>query len=280
VLTERRKTGILATCCLCALITGMDLTIANLAIPSIRSDLAATAAHAQWVIAIYALVIASLQLLGGAAGDRFGRRRVLQTGIAIFMLGSLLCSDVSTVSVPLLVGRAGAAQGTFYNYFDSLPEAIDAVGALLLTEHTRVLRAATSEAADTAEIVARSARQTLMLFVHRPEVGRLIFDSGLPVDRFVGGLRAHLHHDLRLGIARGDFSVADFDIASTVYTGTMLGACLDLHRGHLPADAVGEVAGHLLRSLGVNARKAQRLITAPQEFIGWAPFPLSAIEEG
>ncbi len=110
MLGERRKAGILATCCLCSLITGMDLTIANLAIPSIRSDLAATAAHTQWVIAIYALVIASLQLLGGAAGDRFGRRRVLQTGLTIFMFGSLLCSLAPVIDM-LIAARAVQAFG-------------------------------------------------------------------------------------------------------------------------------------------------------------------------
>ncbi len=191
----------------------------------------------------------------------------------------LLDPDVAAVSVPLVVGRAGTAQGTFYNYFESLPEAIDAVGGLILAEHTRVLAVVTSGAADTAEIVARSARQMLMLFVHRPEVGRLIFDSGLPVDRFATGLRGHLHHDLQLGIAQGDFSVSNFDVASTVYTGTMLGTCLDLHRGQLSADAIPDILGHLLRALGVSARKAQRLVAAPQEFVQWAPFPLSAIEE-
>jgi hypothetical protein len=191
----------------------------------------------------------------------------------------LLDPGATAVSVPQVVGRAEAAQGTFYNYFESLSEAIDAVGALLLAEHTRVLRVVSSGAADTAEIVARSARQTLMLFVERPDVGRLIFDSGLPVDRFVGGLRGHLHDDLRLGIDRGDFSVTDFDIASSVYTGTMLGACLDLHRGRLAADAIADVVGYLLRALGVNTRKAQRLVSAPQEFVQWASLPLSAIEE-
>ncbi|MCE9517051.1 MAG: TetR/AcrR family transcriptional regulator [Mycobacterium sp.] len=191
----------------------------------------------------------------------------------------LLDPEVPAVSVPLVVGRAGTAQGTFYNYFESLPDAIDAVGALLLTEHTRVLQVVTSGAADTADVVARSARQTLMLFAERPDAGRLIFDSGLPVDRFVAGLRAHLHHDLQRGMNRGDFSVADFGIASTVYTGTMLGACLDLYRGRLPADAVPEVAGHLLRTLGVRPRTARRLISAPQEFVQWAPLPLSVIEE-
>jgi len=207
------------------------------------------------------------------------KRARTRHGLLVALQELLLDPDVPAISVPLVVGRAGTAQGTFYNYFDSLPEAIDAVGALLLAEHTRVLQVVTSGAADTAEVVARSARQTLMLFVHRPEVGRLIFDSGLPVDRFVAGLRAHLHHDLHRGMKRGDFSVADFDIASTVYTGTMLGACLDLYRGRLPADAVPEVAGHLLRTLGVSPHTVQRLISAPQEFVQWAPLPLSAIEE-
>lgn len=111
-LSHRRKAAILATCCLTVLITSTDLTIANLAIPSIRTDLVATAAHAQWVIAIYALGVASLQLLGGAAGDRFGRRRVLQTGTAVFLLGSLLCSLAPTIDVLIaarLVQGVGAS---------------------------------------------------------------------------------------------------------------------------------------------------------------------------
>ena len=191
----------------------------------------------------------------------------------------LLDPDIASVSVPLVVGRAGAAQGTFYNYFESMPEAIDAVGALLLAEHTRVLEVVTSGAVDTAEIVARSARQMLMLLAHRADAGRLIFDSGLPVDRFATSLRGHFHHDLRHGIDLGDFAVSDFDVASTVYTGTMLGTCLDLHRGQLSADAIPDIVGYLLRALGVSARKAQRLAVAPQEFVQWAPFPLSAIEE-
>lgn len=191
----------------------------------------------------------------------------------------LLDPDVTTVSVPLVVGRAGAAQGTFYNYFDSLPEAIDGVGALILTEHTRILEAVTAGAADTAEIVARSARQTLMLLAHRPDIGRLLFDSGLPADRFLGGVRAHLHADLQRGIDTGDFVVADFEVVCTIYAGVTLGACLDIYRGRLSVDAVPEVVGYLLRVLGVSARKAQRLVTAPQEFVQCAPFPLSAIEE-
>jgi AcrR family transcriptional regulator len=207
------------------------------------------------------------------------RRTRTRAALLVALQELLLDPNAAAVSVPQVVGRCGVAQGTFYNYFDSLPEALDAVGVLLLTEHTRVLQTVTSGAADTAEIVARSARQTLTLVARRPDVGRLMFDSGLPIDRFAGGLRGHFHDDLRLGIDRGDFAVVNFDVASTVYTGTMIGACLDLHRGQLPASAIPDVVGYLLRALGVNTRKAHRHSTAPQEFIQWAQFPLSAIEE-
>lgn len=213
------------------------------------------------------------------ASKRTRTRDSLLVALQELLLNSDACAIRPAISVPQVVARCGVAQGTFYNYFDSLPEAIDAVGVLLLSEHTRVLTVVTAGSADTAEIVARSARQTLMLFLRRPEVGRLIFDSGLPVDRFAAGLRGHLHDDLRLGISCGEFSVPDFDIASTVYTGTMLGACLDLYRGQLAAGAIPEIVSQLLRGLGVSARKAQRLAGAPQEFVQWAPFPLSVIEE-
>ena len=189
----------------------------------------------------------------------------------------LLDPKASAVSVPQIVGRCGVAQGTFYNYFDSLPEAIDAVGTLILAEHTRVLEVVTAGSADEAETVARSARQTLLLLAHRADIGRLLFDSGLPADRLSGGVRAHLYADLQRGRDSGIFEVADFQVACTVYAGVILGACLDLHRGRLPVAAVPEVVAHLLGALGVRKARVQRLVSAPQEFLPWRPLPLSTI---
>ncbi len=82
----------------------MDATIVNVAIPSIRDDLGATASQLQWVIDVYTLVLASLLMLSGAMGDRFGRRRVFQTGLVIFALGSLLCSLAPGIET-LIVSR-------------------------------------------------------------------------------------------------------------------------------------------------------------------------------
>ncbi|BBX68383.1 MFS transporter [Mycolicibacterium psychrotolerans] len=96
-LTPRRKTIVLVSCCLSLLIVSMDATIVNVAIPAVRTDLSASPAQMQWVVDIYTLVLASLLMLAGATGDRFGRRRVFQTGLVLFAVGSLACSLAPTI---------------------------------------------------------------------------------------------------------------------------------------------------------------------------------------
>lgn len=96
-MTRRRKTVILVSCCLSLLIVSMDATIVNVAIPAIRTDLSASPSQLQWVVDIYTLVLASLLMLSGATGDRFGRRRVFQIGLTVFAIGSLACSLAPTI---------------------------------------------------------------------------------------------------------------------------------------------------------------------------------------
>ncbi|HST47045.1 MFS transporter [Jatrophihabitans sp.] len=91
-LTSRRRLLVLAICCMSLLIVGMDNTIINVALPSIRTDLDASVEGLQWTIDGYTLVLASLLILAGSMADRFGRRRTFQTGLVLFTLGSLLCS--------------------------------------------------------------------------------------------------------------------------------------------------------------------------------------------
>jgi EmrB/QacA subfamily drug resistance transporter len=83
---------ILAICCTSLFMVGLDTTIVNVALPSIGRDLHASVSGLQWVIDAYILVLASLLMLSGSTADRVGRRRTFQTGLALFSLGSLLCS--------------------------------------------------------------------------------------------------------------------------------------------------------------------------------------------
>jgi EmrB/QacA subfamily drug resistance transporter len=91
-LSYGRRMLILAICCMSLLIVGLDVTIVNIALPSIQRELHAPVSGLQWTIDAYTLVLASFLILAGSTADRVGRRRTFQTGLVLFTLGSLLCS--------------------------------------------------------------------------------------------------------------------------------------------------------------------------------------------
>ncbi|WP_225991649.1 MFS transporter [Actinomadura montaniterrae] len=85
-----RRWQILGVLCLSLLAVTVDNTILNVAIPSLLKDLHATMSDVQWTIDAYSLVFAGLLLTAGGLGDRFGRRRAMLAGFALFGGGSLL----------------------------------------------------------------------------------------------------------------------------------------------------------------------------------------------
>ena len=91
-LSAQRQRLVLIICCMSLFIVGVDVTIVNVALPSVQHAFHATVSDLQWTIDAYTLVIACLLMLSGSLADRFGRRRVFQIGLTIFSLGSLLCS--------------------------------------------------------------------------------------------------------------------------------------------------------------------------------------------
>ena len=90
----------------------IDSTVVNIALPAIGEDLGGGAAGLQWTVNGYALSLASLILLGGALGDRFGRKRVYLIGVGWFAAASLLCGLAQSmellVAARVLQGIGGA----------------------------------------------------------------------------------------------------------------------------------------------------------------------------
>src|SRR5437773_3943049 len=77
-----RKGFILAALCLAALLINVDVTIVNVALPSLVRELGATATNLQWVVDAYTLVFAALILAAGSLSDRIGRKGTLLAGLA------------------------------------------------------------------------------------------------------------------------------------------------------------------------------------------------------
>jgi len=87
---RRRLT--LAAMCVATFMIQVDVTIVNVALPSLQRGLRMTAGDLEWVISAYALALAALIPVGGALGDRYGRKRVFLAGVAVFALGSAACA--------------------------------------------------------------------------------------------------------------------------------------------------------------------------------------------
>ncbi|GHB33702.1 hypothetical protein GCM10010331_21240 [Streptomyces xanthochromogenes] len=154
-----RKWWPLTAVCLGAFILLVDVTIVNVALPSMADDLDASFSSLQWVIDGYALALAALLLASGSLADRFGHRRFYVYGLAVFAAASLVCglapnagvliaarvvqgvggaAMFATTPALLLGSYQGRDRGTAFGVWGAANGAAAAAGPLLgglLTEH-------------------------------------------------------------------------------------------------------------------------------------------------
>src|SRR4051812_35119568 len=107
-----RKTSTLVLCCLAQFMVILDVSIVNVALPSIRNDLGFSATNLQWVVNAYTLTFAGFLLLGGRAADLLGRRKVFLAGLLVFagasLVGGLSTSQAMLIGARALQGLGGA----------------------------------------------------------------------------------------------------------------------------------------------------------------------------
>src|SRR5215467_7886444 len=113
----------------------LDATVVNVALPHIGDDFNASVSALQWVLTGYLLALASLILLGGALGDRYGRRKVFLVGTVWFALASALCGASPNIEV-LVFARV-----------------LQGIGAALLTPGSLAILQASFEERDRAAAV-------------------------------------------------------------------------------------------------------------------------------
>jgi EmrB/QacA subfamily drug resistance transporter len=96
---------VLTACVLGSAVTAIDSTVVGIALPAIGHNFALPVSSLQWVVTAYLVSLAGLLLVGGALGDRYGRRRVFVIGVTWFALSSLVCALAPDAGV-LIAGRA------------------------------------------------------------------------------------------------------------------------------------------------------------------------------
>lgn len=114
-LSRRRRIGVLLICSMSLLIVGLDVTIVNVALPSIGRQFHAPLSGLQWTVDAYTLVLASLLMLSGSTADRLGRRRTFIVGLLTFAAGSLLCSLAPNLTLLIVFRMVQAVGGSMLN---------------------------------------------------------------------------------------------------------------------------------------------------------------------
>ena len=107
----------------------IDGTVVNVALPALQTALHASATDMQWVVESYALLLASLLLLGGSLGDLYGRRKIFLFGVMLFAIGSSWCGLASSIASLIVarglqgIGAAFLVPGSLAMISASYPEA-------------------------------------------------------------------------------------------------------------------------------------------------------------
>src|SRR5215469_11129995 len=149
----------------------IDSTVVNVALPALQRGLQATASDVQWVVEAYALFLSSLILVGGALGDRYGRKRIFAIGIVLFALASAWCG-LAQDTTQLIISRS-----------------LQGIGGALLTPGSLAIISATFSAEARGKAIGTWAGFTTITSALGPVVGgflilfswRWIFFLNLPL---------------------------------------------------------------------------------------------------
>ena len=147
-MNDRSRWIALVVLCTGMLMIVLDMTIVNVALPSIQADLGFSQAGLAWVVNAYLIAFAGLLLLAGRLGDLAGRRNVFLTGLAVFTVASLACGLAVNQGMLIAVALTEGYHLAFWIAFGLVVAAIAAAAALL-----RPQRAAAAEPQQALELV-------------------------------------------------------------------------------------------------------------------------------
>jgi EmrB/QacA subfamily drug resistance transporter len=156
---EHVKPWVLSATILGSSMAFIDGSVVNVALPAIQGELATSIAGAQWVVNAYLLMLGALVLLGGSAGDRFGRRRVFGLGVIVFTLASVACGLAASIGV-LIVARV-----------------VQGIGAALLVPGSLAIISASFREAERGRAIGTWAGFSAITAALGPVLGGWIVDA-------------------------------------------------------------------------------------------------------
>jgi EmrB/QacA subfamily drug resistance transporter len=212
----------------------LDGTVVNVALPDIGRDFDASTSALQWILNGYLLTLASLILLGGSLGDRFGRRRIFVFGVGVFTAASLLCAISPSVEF-LIFARL-----------------LQGIGGALLTPGSLAIIEASFRPTDRARAIGAWSGLGGVATALGPLLGgyligaiswRAIFVINLPIGIFVAwAATRHVPETRNMGMSGAPIDIRGAVLAALGLAGTTY-ALIEGPAGATPAVLVGAIGG-------------------------------------
>src|SRR6195952_2332076 len=139
----------------------IDATALNVVLPSLQQSLKATGADLFWILNAYLLMLASLILIGGAMGDKLGRKKIFMAGIFIFIVGSAACGIASSVLL-LVIFRV-----------------LQGIGGALMIPGSLSLISSSIDAKERGKAIGTWSAFTTVVTMGGPVLGGALADAGL-----------------------------------------------------------------------------------------------------
>ena len=168
-----------------------------------------------------------------------------------------------SVTIQTITLKADIGQGTFYNYFASRDEIIDAVILEVVESLGQRLDALTSDMEDAAEIYSFSTRHLMHTAVSDPVWGWLVVRLGIAQEGLLNALGPRASRDIQIGVDSGRFRVDDVALASAMTFGSVLSVMHDYLQGDRKTDPSQAYAENLLRMVGIAPDEAREIANRP-----------------
>ena len=200
-----------------------------------------------------------------AAGNRLERRKMRTRSALIRAAQTFVAAGKLNVPVLEITQAADVGMGSFYNHFDSKEELFQAAVNEVLDELGAILDKLTVEGEDPAQTYARSFRLVGRLFRRRPEMSRVLLNTGLTLISADRGLAPRALRDIDAATRAGRFSVDDPMLALAVAGGALMGLGQLLHDQpeRDDAEAADRVTRDVLIMFGLPADEAAEICRRP-----------------
>ena len=186
------------------------------------------------------------------------RRRILEAAQKQMAIGG-----PESITIQSVTEGADIGQGTFYNYFKSRDELVDAVIRDVVENLGRRLDALTRDMKDAAEIYSFSLRHLMHTAVSDPVWGWFMVRLGIAQEGLLEALGPRASRDIKIGVDSGRFILDDVSLASAMTFGSLLAVMHDYLDGNRKTDPSSSYAAMLLRMVGISPAEAEEIAHRP-----------------